>query len=56
MIDPNDYQVIVDIIRVLLPSLKKMAEKTGNPHDDFVVDLMSRLVGEPETPDIIKKI
>jgi len=47
--DPEDYQVIIDIIRILLPTLKKMAEKTGNPHDDFIVDLITRLIGTEET-------
>ncbi len=46
MPDPEDYKDIINIIRILLPRLKKMAAKTKNPFDDIVVNLISSLVGK----------
>jgi len=37
-------ELIIDLIRVLCPYLKKMAEKTGSPIDDIVVRIICNLV------------
>lgn len=49
MPDPEDYKTIIDIIRILGPTLKKMAEETGKPHNFFIVELIIRLIGEEKT-------
>lgn len=46
MPEPEDYKDIIDIIRILLPSLEKMAFKTGDSHDAFVVNLIGSLIGK----------
>jgi len=37
-------QLIIDLIRVLCPYLKKMAEKTDSPIDDMIVRIICSLV------------
>jgi len=37
-------QLIIDLIRLLCPYLKKMAAKTGSPIDDIVVNIICGLV------------
>lgn len=38
-------QIIVGVLRVLCPHLKKMAAKTANPVDDIVVNLLCMMAG-----------
>ena len=38
-------QVIIGILRVLCPQLKKMAAKTANPVDDIVVNIICMIAG-----------
>ncbi|MBW2648957.1 MAG: hypothetical protein JRC53_03935 [Deltaproteobacteria bacterium] len=42
-------EIIVGLLRVLCPHLKRMAAKTANPVDDIVVNIICMIAGyEPE--------
>lgn len=44
-------QIILGMLRVLCPHLKKMAAKTENPIDDIVVRLICTMVGSDTDED-----
>lgn len=44
-------QLIVGLLRVLCPHLKKMAEQTKNPVDDVVVNIVCLIAGAKPTED-----
>ena len=41
-------KLIIELLRLLCPYLKAMAEKTQSPIDDFVVKIICSLVGAKE--------
>jgi len=44
-LDQEEIQDILEIIRICIPRLKKMAAKSDNPYDDIVVNIISILIG-----------
>lgn len=44
-------QLIIGLLRVLCPFLKKMAAKTENRVDDMVVNIICAIAGQEPTED-----
>lgn len=48
---PKNFDLVIDILRLLCPFLKEMAARTDNEVDDLVVSFICSLVTQKEGGD-----